>query len=285
MPISAELYYFAHEAESRAKKHPPVILIHGAGGTHVSWPPQIRRMVDETTYALDLPGHGKSEGLGKHSLDAYADDVIAFMKEMKIRAAVLVGISMGSGIALTLALKFPKKVLGLGLIGSGAKLRVAPSILETVGNPNTFESTVDIINANCFSANVGAELLQLSKAQMMEIRPPVLLGDFLACNAFDVTSQLEQIKIPTLILCGAEDKMTPVKYSEYLQAGIVNSQLHIVENAGHMLMVEQPDIVADLLKQFIDDLPPRTRRKKERITPDGQTDPVPQIESAPAEGL
>jgi pimeloyl-ACP methyl ester carboxylesterase len=274
MPIAAELYYFAHEAEEHNKKRPPVILIHGAGGTHLSWPPQLRRLADEKIYAPDLPGHGKSEGVGRHSIHEYADDVIAFMKELKIRAAVIVGVSMGSGVALTLALKYPKKVLGLGLLGSGAKLHVAPSILETAGNPNTFESAVDMINENCFSANAGQSLIQLSKGQMMEIRPPVLLGDFLACNEFDVVSQLEQIKIPTIIICGKEDKMTPPKYSEFLHGSIANSQLHVVENAGHLVMAEQPDNVADLLKQFIDNLPPRTRKKKERIIPDGEIAPV-----------
>jgi pimeloyl-ACP methyl ester carboxylesterase len=198
---------------------------------------------------------------------------------------VIVGISMGSAIALTLALKYPKKVLGLGLLGSGAKLLVAPAILETAGNVNTFESAVDMINENCFSANTPQSLLELSKRQMMEIRPPVLQGDFLACNVFDVVGQLENIILPTLIICGAEDKMTPVKFSELLHARIVNSQLHIVDHTGHMVMLEQPDFVAELLKKFIDGLPPRARKtKKARILPDGETDPVQQTESPLIDG-
>ena len=193
---------------------------------------------------------------------------------MDIRAAVVSGISMGSAIALALALKYPRKVLALVLLGAGAKLRVAPSILETAGNPNTFESAVDLINENCFSALAGQGLRQLSKQQLMEIRPSVLLGDFLACNEFDVTEQLKKIKVPALIICGAEDKMTPVKYSEFLHGNIAGSQLHVVENSGHMVMAEQPDIVADLLKKFMDELPSRSRRKKERLISDGETGPV-----------
>jgi pimeloyl-ACP methyl ester carboxylesterase len=275
MPTTTRLYYFAHTAEDQVIKRPPVILIHGAGGTHLSWPPQIRRLADEKIYAPDLPGHGKSEGEGRQSIDEYVDDVIVFMAELKIRAAVIVGISLGSAVALTLALKYPKQVLGLGLLGSGSKLPVSPILLETAGNPIAFESAVETVNKNCFSLESPQNLVELSKRTMLEIRPPVLLGDLLACNEFDVTSQLDKIKAPTLIICGAEDKMTPLKFSQLLQAGIINSQLQVLDNAGHMVMLEQPDAVANLLKQFIDNIPLKIRKaRKKRILPNEMNDPV-----------
>ncbi|MBI5824731.1 MAG: alpha/beta hydrolase [Chloroflexi bacterium] len=274
MPASAGLYYFSHAAEDARPNRPPVILIHGAGGNHLSWPPQIRRLAGETIHAPDLPGHGQSEGAGRQSIEAYADDVIAFMNALKIRAAVIVGISMGSAIALTLALKYPKKVAGLALLGGGAKMRVAASILETAGNPNTFESAVGLINTNCFSENAPQNLLQLSRQRLLKMRPPVLLGDFLACNEFNVIDQLEKITAPALVICGAQDKMTPPKFSESLRDGISNSRLHIVDHAGHMVMLEQPDEVANLLKQFLDGLPPRRKPAKPRLIPDGATDSV-----------
>jgi pimeloyl-ACP methyl ester carboxylesterase len=277
MPATTELYYFAHEAEEQVASRPPVILLHGAGGTHLSWPPQIRRLAGEKIYAPDLPGHGASEGSGRQSIDEYADDVIAFMKELKIRAAVIVGHSMGSAVALTLALKYPKQVLGLGLLGSGSKLRVALTLLETVETPNAFEAAVDMVNGNCFSSETPQSLMELSKRTMLEIRQPVLCGDFLACNEFDITSQLEKISIPTLIICGAEDKMTPLKFSESLRDGIANSQLHVLEHAGHMVMLEQPDAVADLLKRFIDGIPLKAKKtRKKHIIPNGAADAVSQ---------
>jgi pimeloyl-ACP methyl ester carboxylesterase len=275
MPTTTKLYYFAHEADNQVAKRPPVILVHGAGGTHLSWPPQIRRLVDEKIYAPDLPGHGKSEGAGRQSINDYADDVIGFMQELNIPAAVMVGISMGSAIALTLALKYPKQVLGLGLLGSGSKLRVLPNLLEALGNPNTFEYAVNMVHENSFSSETPQNLIELSKRTMLKIRPPILLGDFLACNEFDVTRQLENINVPTLIICGSEDKMAPVKFSESLRDGIANSQLHILDHAGHMVMLEQTEVVADLLKQFIEKVPLRIRKAtKKRTTPDTITGPV-----------
>lgn len=254
MPTLAGYHFSAHEAEERHFKRPPVILIHGAGGSHLTWPPQIRRLADERVYALDLPGHGQSEGIGRHSIDEYVDDVLAFMKAVKIRSAVLAGISMGSAIALTFALKYPKKVAGLALLGGGAKMRVSSNILETAGNSDMFEAAVEMINKNCFSAHAPQNLVRLSKQNLMKIRPPVLLGDFLACNEFDMTAQLKNINIPALILCGAEDRMMPLKHSQSLHQGLANSQLHVLESAGHMVMLEQPEQVANFLKQFMDEL-------------------------------
>lgn len=279
MPTINGLYYFAHVVENETTNRPPVILIHGAGGTHLSWPPQIRRLIGETIYALDLPGHGQSEGTGRQSIEAYAEDVITFMQSLKIRSAVIIGISMGSAIALTLALKYPKKVKALALLGGGAKMRVAQSILETAGNPTTFESAVETINSNCFSESAQQNLVQLSKQTMLKMRPPVLLGDFLACNAFNVLEQLEQIKLRSIIICGSEDKMTPAKFSESLHGGIAKSTLHVLEHAGHMVMLEKPDEVADLLKHFLDALPVRRKPAKKRLAPDGEVDPAQQAES------
>ena len=78
-----QLNYIILPTRQKINQRPPVILIHGAGGTHLSWPPQIRRLSDEHIFAIDLPGHGKSGGAGRQSIDEYADDVIAFMKDLR----------------------------------------------------------------------------------------------------------------------------------------------------------------------------------------------------------
>ena len=255
MPFVKGIHYSFHQSKEIDPSRPPLILIHGAGGSFLSFHPYLRRLQGETIYAPDLPGHGKSEGAGKSSIQEYADDIAHFMDSLHIEEAVIVGLSMGSGIALTLALKYPHKVKALALMGGGAKLRVAQSTLDHVGNPETFEVTVEAVNRACFSSYASEELVALSKKAMLDAGPAVLLGDYLACNQFDVTTQLEQIQIPTLILCGAEDVMTPPKHSQYLKDHLPNAQLHILEKTGHMLTLEQPEAVMKFLKQFLDEVP------------------------------
>lgn len=259
MPTVSNIYYFVHEAEDLVSKRPPVILIHGAGGNYLTWPPQVRRLPGLAVFAVDLPGHGKSEGMGRQSIQEYADDIFTFIKSLRLRSVVLAGISMGSAIALVLAMKYPKMVSGLVLLGSGAKLRVAPRILESLGSPNMFESAVDMINENCFSEKAPQRLKELSRQIMMEMRPAVLLGDFLACDQFDVSDRLREIQIPTWIVCGAEDKMTPLKHSEFIKESIPSAQLKVVDGAGHMVMAEQPAVVAEMLLQFVNTFPTRAR--------------------------
>src|SRR5271157_2256127 len=140
MPAAANLYYIAHEANNHSR--PPVILIHGAGGSHLSWPPHLRRLHDQRMFALDLPAHGKSEGIGRHAIEDYVHDVLEFMSELKIYSAILVGHSMGSAVALSAAIHFPERVTALGLIGSGARLRVAPALLQSASDPSMFENAV-----------------------------------------------------------------------------------------------------------------------------------------------
>ncbi len=253
MPTAAGLYYFAHGEDLRER--PPVLLLHGAGGSHLSWPPQVRRLSGQRVFSLDLPGHGKSEGVGKQDISEYARAVVEFMRALHLPGAVVVGFSMGSAVALALALQFRKRVLGLGLLGGGAKMRVAPSTLELAANPSTFLSAVETVIENSYSTEVDPRVKELAFQQLEETRQAVLFGDFLACDAFDVMQRVKKIRVPTLLISGSADRMMPPNRAEYLRDQIEGAQLHILEGAGHMVMVEQPDEVAGLLGEFVDQIP------------------------------
>jgi pimeloyl-ACP methyl ester carboxylesterase len=255
MPVAFHLYYFASEADNFMR--PPVILIHGAGGHHLYWPPQVRRLHDQRVFAVDLAGHGKSDGIGHHAIEEYTGEVLEFMTSLGLNAAVLVGHSMGGAIALEAAIRSPSRVLGLGLIGCGARLRVAAEILRRTSDPSTFSAAISLIGDLSFAPQTGSRLKELAAQRMAETRPSVLHGDFLACDGFDATGRLSQIAVPTLILCGAEDKMTPPKFSAFLHEKIVGAQLEIISRAGHMVTLEKPDQVAGMLARFLNEIPYR----------------------------
>jgi len=252
MPTAASLYYFSHETEYPAS--PPLILIHGAGGSHLHFPPELRRLNDFQVSALDLPGHGKSEGLGRQTIADYMQIIQDFMDAINLPAAVIIGHSMGSAIALQLALDAPERVLALVLLGSGSRLRVDPSVLENTANVATFPLAVKTITEWSFGPDASDRLKELATQRMGETRPTVLHGDFVACNKFDAGKRLAEIEKPTLILCGAEDKMTPPKYSKYLAGHIQNSELTSIEGAGHMVMLENPRAVAEAVEHFVEKL-------------------------------
>jgi pimeloyl-ACP methyl ester carboxylesterase len=255
MPVASHLHYFGNGTANRL--WPAIVLIHGAGGHHLYWPPQVRRLPNQRIFAPDLPAHGRSHGFGHQRVEAYAQEILEFMKALHVNGAVLVGHSMGGAIALELAIRKPHSVLGLCLVGSGARLRVDSSILRAAGQDRTFREAVDLIAARSFAAGTSKRLKELAVQRLAQVRPSVLHGDLMACNAFDVRAEVSGIGIPTLILCGEQDEMTPPKYSAWLHQEIPDSRLVIVPGAGHMLMLEQPDVVANELDGFVCSIPHR----------------------------
>jgi pimeloyl-ACP methyl ester carboxylesterase len=250
MPVSPQLNY--RGSFDSENPHLPILLIHGAGGSYLYWPPEIRHLPGDNLLAIDLPGHGDSRGNSKSNIDAYACALLEFLENLGINEVMLAGHSMGGAIALSMVLKDPGRVKGLVLLGSGAKLRVHPQLLEDCRSPETYPRVVSSVLEWSFSPETDRKLVNLAGERLKQLSPNILLGDFTACNAFDVRQQLSGIKLPTLILCGEEDQMTPPRFSAYLAEQIPNSKLEVIPGAGHMVMLEQPVAVARLIAEFRD---------------------------------
>ena len=253
MPIAAGLHYFLHEGGRPTG--PPLVLIHGAGGDHLSWPPEIRGLSAVRIFALDLPGHGKSAGSGRQSIEDYADCVIDFMDALGLSRAVFVGHAMGGAITLTLALDDPERVAGIALISSGARLPIASSILENCSNPATFllavQSLHDLMHISRSAANIKEQAIK----KLSSIRQTLFQCDLRACDQFDVSTRLETIGTAALVVCGAEDKLTPQHFSDNLAERIYGAALQIIDGAGHLVMLEQPHRLAGLLSVFLLTIP------------------------------
>jgi pimeloyl-ACP methyl ester carboxylesterase len=253
VPIAGELYYHFNQGVETSL---PVVLLHGAGGMHLHWTPEMRRLPDCRLYALDLPGHGKSDEVGGlQTIAAYVERIQAWLSAVGLSRAVFIGHSMGGAIALEMALRYPEQVLGLGLVATGARLRVNPELLSNAANPTTFYKAIEMLVSWSFSAHAPSRLVELATKRFGEVRPSVLYGDLLACNAFDVSDSLGQVICPTLCVCGAEDRMTPLRNSQFLVGQIPHAQLLIIPEGGHMLMLEQPLAVAAAFSNFLPTIP------------------------------
>lgn len=231
------------------RRKPPLVLIHGAGGTHQHWPAALRRLPDWTVYALDLPGHGKSEGPGCATVAAYRETIREFCETQALERVVLVGHSMGGAIVQDFALHYGGRLAGMVLVGTGARLRVAQAILD--GLPVDFEGTARLITDWCHGPSASEQLKRIFLQRLLEESPEVLLGDYNACNSFDLRSDLPSIQIPALAICGTADIMTPPKFSEYLVQNLPNARLHLVPDAGHMVTLEAPDEVTSVVEVFL----------------------------------
>lgn len=242
--VSQKELYFAQAGQGQ----PALLFVHGAGGDHTIWGEQLRELAkDFSVIALDLNGHGRSPAREGDGLQTYVEDVLAVLNAFA-QPTVLVGHSMGGAIALSVALQPPKNLVGLGLVGTGARLKVHPQILELC--QTDFEKAVELVISWAFAEQADPALTDKARQQMRRNGQAALYRDFLSCSTFDVMHRLSEISVPTIAICGREDKLTPVKYSEYLQQNIPNAQLQIIERAGHMVMVEQPEAVTRVLKEF-----------------------------------
>ncbi len=232
----------------------PVVLVHGAGGRGAVWAPQLAALGDVARLlAPDLPGHGATAGPGGQTIGEYADWVLGFLDAAGLARAVVAGHSMGGAIAQTLALAHPDRVAGLVLVGTGARLRVLPRLLELLREKPP--EGLALIESLSYAAATPRERVVEADRALRETPPWVTLGDLLACDRFDVMDRIGAIRAPTLVVVGREDRLTPPKYAAYLAAAIPGARLVEVDGAGHFVQLEQPAAVDAALRGYLLSLP------------------------------
>jgi pimeloyl-ACP methyl ester carboxylesterase len=233
---------------------PSLFFIHGAGGNGEIWEEQAAVFKGKhLAYRPDLPGHGGSGPLGEGRISAYAEAIRPSLEKLfPKKPFVLVGHSMGGAIVLELSLNPPEGLKGIVVVGSGAKLAVTRAIFTMLSeNPEAFFQSIDQF---AFSSTAPKTLRERFIHVTRQCPPSVIFNDFQACDHFDIRNRLPEIKTPTLVLCGEEDQLTPVKYSRYLHEHIAASRLVIIPQAGHMVMAEQPDLFNRAITSFLDTL-------------------------------
>jgi len=231
---------------------PIFVFIHGGGGDKNQWQFQSDsfRARGFGILTLSLSGHGKSFHSSNNSISDFTKEVSSLISHLKIGKYVLIGHSMGGGIVLSYGLSIlnnpPTEII---LIGTGAKLNVAPVFFDLLSSD--FDQALRLMGKYSYATATSIEIKLVNQNILSKNGPDILIQDLRACQQFDVRDKLERIEIPSLIVCGEEDRMTPVKYSEFLHQMMNNSQLTIIPNAGHFVFQEAPDEINDTILQFL----------------------------------
>lgn len=246
--MSGVKYHYSARTPSGRDPKQAVVFMHGAGGNHAKWHNQISFLGrDFLAIAVDLPGHGLSGGTPFSSIEAYSDFINSFSECLLGSPFFLAGHSMGGAIALDLALNYPERLAGLILVGTGSRLRVLPSILESFKSGKAPENMA----AALYAPGTQEAVIKAAAQEIESTNPSIFYSDFTACDHFDVSGRLGEIDVPALVVTGDTDIMTPVKYGQYLKDNLKNSDFKVVENSGHMLMLEQPEKLNDLIYDFL----------------------------------
>ncbi len=238
------------------EKATALLFVHGAGGDVSTWSFQTDFFKGKyPVFLMDLPGHGHSNGSGEEEISAYAEWVRKVVKRViPDKPLVLAGHSMGGAIVQELALSPPQNLKGMVLVGTGAKLGVMPEIFDMLENDP--ESFFETIGAAAFHLDTPHETRDPFIQAIRKCPPAVIHGDFKACDRFDISERLKDMRVSVQIICGERDKLTPVTYSEYLHENLPFSRLEILTGAGHMVMVEQSVSVNAFIEQFLEDMGP-----------------------------
>jgi pimeloyl-ACP methyl ester carboxylesterase len=221
-----------------------LLFIHGAGFTGDCFEKQLRYFPG--SHAPNLPGHF-SDG-EPAAIDDFADAIEQYVEQESLQDVIACGHSMGGAVALAVALRGRVPLRGIALLGAGARLRVAPDILQAL--QSDFETGVRNL-APLFFAQPSEKRVEWAVASMLSIGPQQTLRDFRACNAFDVLERLSEIRVQLLALTGEHDTMTPVKYALALADRVPRGQARIIRGAGHFVMVERPQETNAALAAFI----------------------------------
>lgn len=226
-----------------------IIFVHGAGGNNLLWRRTLGYLSGESkAIAVDLPGHPTGD-ISCKTVDDYSEALSEFIHESRLERPVVCGHSMGGATVLTLALGHPEDIGGLVLVSTGAKLGVAQEILEGLrGQPlRAIEGIITPWSFNSIDLGLGRE----ARAALSVSNLPVFLNDYLACQSFDVREELKMISSKTLVVCGDKDRMTPPKWSHYLNANIPGSEIYFIKDSGHMLPLEKPEALAGVVQRFL----------------------------------
>lgn len=260
-----------HYRDEGKRDAPVIILIHGSNASLHTWEPWVKLLQDDfRLVSMDLPGHGLTGPVqgSTYTIPEMSAFVLQLMDKLDIERAYLAGNSMGGAISLQIALDQPSRVNGLVLISSAGMRRdlddppvgafrftqtaIGRAILNHVTPRFMIRSSIEKIVANPTSFVTDEMVTRYWELLRMEGSREASAIRFAGyANGNPIEPRLNEIMIPSLIIWGEKDTLIKPKYGERMHKALQNSQLFVLENAGHMAMEETPEATAQATRQFI----------------------------------
>ncbi len=248
----------------------PLVFVHGFTTTAEFWREQVEAFsARHQVVRINLPGHGRSPRPEdrRYTIEAFVEDVLKVYRALAIDSAVLVGLSMGGTVAQNFTLSFPERVRALVLVGAtphglGADVNV-DNVLKAIDDLGVVAASQKVIERS-FGSVASPALIDFAKNDVAQTPAFVARQAITSLNASDSRARLGEIRVPTLVVVGEEDIITPPSESQTLANNIPNSQLHSLRWAGHFPMLEQPETFNRLLGDFLarHGLPPSRLREE-----------------------
>jgi pimeloyl-ACP methyl ester carboxylesterase len=243
----------------------PVVLLHGFPLDSRMWEAQLSALAGagRRVIAPDLRGFGKSRSDAPFTIESLADDLHALLGAVGALPCVLAGLSMGGYVALAYAKKYPSDLRGLVLVDTKAEADTAEGkqgrakMIDLVRKEGS-KAVADQMMPKMLAKDAADQRPQMAQAlrQMMEACPPRTIENALAAmrDRPDRSGELSSIKVPTLVVVGDGDAITPPAVAQSMAEKIPGAQLVTIRGAGHMSPMEQPEQVNRAMRTFVDGL-------------------------------
>jgi len=238
---------------------PAIVFVHGAGLDHSWFGLQSRYFGHHgrNVLAVDLPGHGRSEGPPLPSVEQMADWVMRLLDAARLGRAGIVGHSLGSLVALECAARHPERVERIALIGTAYPMKVTDAFLEAARRNEQTAFDMETIWGHAPQVPLGGNpypgmwMYGDTLARLARLAPGVLHAGLKACN--DYATGLEsaaRVRCPALFIVGGRDQMTPPRAASALSQAIRGTRTVVLQGSGHSIMAEAPDATLDALIEF-----------------------------------
>ncbi len=235
------------------RHRPTLVCLHGAGGDTSTWLPVLPHLADAANVVVvDLPGHGASAGPLPRSIRDHAAAIADLVVALRVGPVVACGLSMGGAVVQQLMFDHPLTVAAAVLVSTSAHLRVAPAIFDAIDQD--FTAFVDALPDVAAAPHTDHQRLAAVLAAMRAAGPATTATDFHACDRFDLRARLGELDRPTLVISAAHDRMTPIHHAAHLREHIPGARQVHLDDAGHLCTVERPDVVAGVIRGFVERL-------------------------------